>query len=1018
MNNPFRLLVVLGLWLAAPLPHTAVIKAAQPSADNASSSAGMLNLVGGDFVTGVLASESGGSAIAWQHPHLDRPLVFNRDHVASITFAGVGEAPLEQGKFVFELVGSDRIYGSLEKPEPAVTEAPAEREDLAEEAAEDDSSETLSAQNAAPDSSNADDDVTNAAAAETVSPEKPEPSAKQEDQSDFVTIISGDRRWQVRRSDITAVHRWDDGKRVLFRGPGRLSDWRVTPDDAENSWRDLGGILSGDGGEIARDITLAKSFELEIDLTWSESPRFAFSIGNKQPGEPVQRMVKVNNLLRFEEVATQSYRQGFKIEVWGDQVVAVWETDALADVIPIAKTSDRSATLLIRFDIENSSIKIFGEGRTELGQLSVRDGVLGVSEKQDAPSTLAMVVTTGSIQINRMDVFDRDQTTKNSNELVLDIQEMARARPQAIQPMNPEHWRLVTHSGLRLTGRVESIGETTLAFNATRLGETVEFANSDIRGLSPTSLRINEKLSSKTSKIIGIGRLEIAGTMLHGSLVDNEPSQQQDSGEDASDAGDVAKNLGLKTSGTALLFQPLNSNRVGLTASVDGRILYRDPPPPKPKVWANRSVAKMQRRVGFFEFIFNALGNNQQPASLPEAVGDNHRLHLKTGEWIVATVKRIDTDTIFFESNLSEQTELPRDQVSRIDFWTKGDGKDLDEKTEAQLLTVPRIQKQNRPTHLIFSRTGDVLRCRLLSVDEDTIEIQTRLESLRINRSLVSRIVWLADDQSDKPPGNQSGDEAAIKADELASNQAATDKSEEDRGVEILIRKSDGTRIHMRPEHVRDGVLNGKSELLGLCDVRVASIDEIKFGDTASFSSVAPRWKLSDAPEPTIPDAGGGGGGSSGSASVLVGKTAPDLKLKTLADQSFSVADYRGKVLVLDFWATWCGPCIAAMPVIDQVVSQFDDGEVKLVAVNLQEPAETIRQTLDRLELEPTVAMDIDGVAAQRYQANAIPQTVVIDRAGKITHVFVGGGGKLAENLTAAIESALNNQPNDDGEQL
>ena len=107
---------------------------------------------------------------------------------------------------------------------------------------------------------------------------------------------------------------------------------------------------------------------------------------------------------------------------------------------------------------------------------------------------------------------------------------------------------------------------------------------------------------------------------------------------------------------------------------------------------------------------------------------------------------------------------------------------------------------------------------------------------------------------------------------------------------------------------------------------------------------------------------------------------------------------------MLDFWATWCGPCLQAMPVIDEVVSQFDQDAVMLVAVNQQETAEPIRKTLDRLNINPQVALDIDGVAAARYQANAIPQTVVIDREGKITRLFIGGGPKFAEQLRKAIE--------------
>jgi len=98
---------------------------------------------------------------------------------------------------------------------------------------------------------------------------------------------------------------------------------------------------------------------------------------------------------------------------------------------------------------------------------------------------------------------------------------------------------------------------------------------------------------------------------------------------------------------------------------------------------------------------------------------------------------------------------------------------------------------------------------------------------------------------------------------------------------------------------------------------------------------------------------------------------------------------------------------MTAMPIIDNVVAEFNPDQVHLVTVNLQEPADLIRETLERLELEPTVAMDVDGVAAQRYRANAIPQTVVIDREGEVRRVFVGGGSKFGQQLFEAIEEAL-----------
>ncbi|GAG41856.1 unnamed protein product, partial [marine sediment metagenome] len=112
-------------------------------------------------------------------------------------------------------------------------------------------------------------------------------------------------------------------------------------------------------------------------------------------------------------------------------------------------------------------------------------------------------------------------------------------------------------------------------------------------------------------------------------------------------------------------------------------------------------------------------------------------------------------------------------------------------------------------------------------------------------------------------------------------------------------------------------------------------------------------------------------------------------------------------VVVLDFWATWCGPCLQAMPQIDRVMHEFKDHDVQLVAVNLQEGPESIKSLLKRLKLNPTVALDIDGAVAAKYAAIAIPQTVIIDSDGKVVRLFVGGGPQFGEQLRAALKSVL-----------
>ena len=95
------------------------------------------------------------------------------------------------------------------------------------------------------------------------------------------------------------------------------------------------------------------------------------------------------------------------------------------------------------------------------------------------------------------------------------------------------------------------------------------------------------------------------------------------------------------------------------------------------------------------------------------------------------------------------------------------------------------------------------------------------------------------------------------------------------------------------------------------------------------------------------------------------------------------------------------------MPQVERVAGEFHNGDVQLVAVNLQEAPQQITSMLERHRLHPTVALDRDGAVAEKYAANAIPQTVIIDRSGTVARLFVGGGPRLGEQLKEALDAVL-----------
>jgi peroxiredoxin len=173
-----------------------------------------------------------------------------------------------------------------------------------------------------------------------------------------------------------------------------------------------------------------------------------------------------------------------------------------------------------------------------------------------------------------------------------------------------------------------------------------------------------------------------------------------------------------------------------------------------------------------------------------------------------------------------------------------------------------------------------------------------------------------------------------------------------------------------------------------------------------AFSAVAPANVTNSAPvNPDEPLAATPAAGA-----PRVGAPAPDFSLTGLDQQTVKLGQFHGKVVLLNFWATWCGPCSAEMPNIEQVYQGSSHEDIAILAVNQGEFAEQVRGYADLYHLHFPILLDDHGKVGNLYRVQALPTTVFVDRSGIIREVHIGGP-MSQDFIQAHIQSLLRKSP-------
>lgn len=259
-----------------------------------------------------------------------------------------------------------------------------------------------------------------------------------------------------------------------------------------------------------------------------------------------------------------------------------------------------------------------------------------------------------------------------------------------------------------------------------------------------------------------------------------------------------------------------------------------------------------------------------------------------------------------------------------------------------------------------------------------------------------------ADQQSDaeKPLLNaQTSDQNVIALADVDTSSAASRQV-----VSVIL--LDTTTITLADPRLSNGSVSGTHPQLGNCSIPVDQIQGILSGNAKSpmHDYAFLRWKTKQAKQPMLSAQNDLGHRMD---SDLLGKTVEFATVMGDGRTPFRLKDYRGQVVVLDFWASWCAPCIKNMPRLIETMSAFPPERVRLFAINQGEDRTTVQRVCESRGWRVETALDVESSAAKLFQVDAIPRTVVIDAEGKIDAVFVGTSQSLQDELTATINRLL-----------
>ena len=615
-------------------------------------------------------------------------------------------------------------------------------------------------------------------------------------------------RLDLDRSKLQSISTNNNLGKRLYNGPSTGDRWLAGKSSETTSPIESTSLSALEGGvTVATNLELPEQSHISLELTWNGTPNFVIALGTMKTTFPN----------RIEEAKASA-----RLEVWNSKLVLVRETDMSTEVVfllNLSKPSVKQIRINIHLDQRNGEIavtnaigRLLGKLKQQakkpqvgkcfqisnygdplsLDHLQVRQWSENLVRTEVEKDTVLLVDGKSlTASLDSWDATGEKFTVKapngeQTNIKQSDLKQISLSRLAGVPIEDTQNQQasdlpfVVLSDQSRFQAKFLASATDRLKLEVVGLPGNYEIACSQVENIFGARRKTegDTKVTSSDEWLLGkVGILKMVETELRGQL------SFEGEGKGA----------------TALVWQPSRSRNVSsLNESANGWIDFREA---SAKKKADNSVSG--------------------------------QLAFENGDIIDGKIVHIDDQGVTFESKQTSSKFASHDQIQSISLAPISSKTKLSSDLMKRLTTVPRIQKDHAPTHLLISISGDHVRGRLQSLNQDEIEIVVRNNTSKIPRASISTIIWLHHrdwQESEAPKG------------EVAQPMQAT----EEFSVHV-IRKND-RGITFQPRSLEAGKLSGVSHLFGECMVNLEEADRIFFGTDLSKHVKSIRqypWTLS-----------------------------------------------------------------------------------------------------------------------------------------------------------------------------